>query len=284
MSKTRALAIELDALGDTRALWLAWLESARGVLDVDPDGLPLDRADAALALDDAGAGNWRTLLERFCEDHAPALPAPRRRDERARCRRSCGDGATLGVFTDAPEELARIALAQLGASRRISALETGAGAFERLLDAIGGDAIVVRTRDRPPEPRVEFDAVEPARRRRPPARRPSRAPRPDRRRARALEPHDRAAGRLHPRCARAPRAPGVAERARLCGSRTGARRACAGALASTPVDRPRRSRRRRAHLRRSRRTRSGSPHGRARPGRPFAARLGDPEAPHVPLQ
>lgn len=145
MSKTRALAIELDALGDTRALWLAWLESARGVLDVDPDGLPLDRADAALALDDAGAGNWWTLLERFCEDHAPAFL---RRDAAtsAHLQALVGDGATLGVFTDAPEELARTALAQLGASRRISALETGAGAFERLLDAIGGDATVVRTR------------------------------------------------------------------------------------------------------------------------------------------
>ncbi|HJR94775.1 MAG TPA: hypothetical protein VJ807_05015, partial [Gaiellaceae bacterium] len=73
MSKTRALAIELDALGDTHALWLAWLQSARGVLGVDPDELPVDRADAAVALDDAGAGNWRALLERFSEDHAPAF-------------------------------------------------------------------------------------------------------------------------------------------------------------------------------------------------------------------
>src|SRR5918994_2757184 len=145
MIKTPALAIELDALGDTRALWLAWLESARGVLDVDPDELPVDRADAAAALDDAGAGNWRTLLERFSEDHAPAFL---RRDAAtsARLQALVDDGATLGVFTDAPDELARTALAQLGASRRISALETGAGAFERLLDIIGGDATVVRTR------------------------------------------------------------------------------------------------------------------------------------------
>ena len=56
------------------------------------------------------------------------------------------DGATLGVFTDAPDELARTGLAQLGASRRISKLETGAGAFERLLEVIGRDATVVRTR------------------------------------------------------------------------------------------------------------------------------------------
>jgi hypothetical protein len=145
MTTTRALAIELDALGDTRALWLAWLESVRGVLDVDPDELPVDRADAAVALDDAGVGNWRTLLERFSEDHAPAFL---RRDAStsARLQALVDDGATLGVFTDAPEELAGTALAQLGAARRISALETGAGAFERLLEVIGRDATVVRTR------------------------------------------------------------------------------------------------------------------------------------------
>jgi hypothetical protein len=145
MTTTRALAIELDALGDTRALWRAWLESARSVLDVGPDDLPVDRAEAAVALDDAGAGNWRTLLERFSEDHAPAFL---RRDAAtsARLQALVDDGVTLGVFTDAPDELARTALAQLGAARRISALETGAGAFERLLEAIGRDAAIVRTR------------------------------------------------------------------------------------------------------------------------------------------
>jgi hypothetical protein len=145
MTTTRALAIELDALGDTRTLWLAWLESARGVLGVGTDELPADRADAAVALDRAGAGNWRALLARFSEDHAPAFL---RRDAAtsARLQALVDDGATLGVFTDAPEELARTALAQLGASRRISALETGTGAFERLLDVIGREATVVRTR------------------------------------------------------------------------------------------------------------------------------------------
>ena len=115
------------------------------MLDVDPDDLPVDRTEAAVALDDAGAGNWRTLLARFSEDHAPAFL---RRDAAtsARLQALVDDGATLGVFTDAPDELARTALAQLGAARRISALETGAGAFERLLGAIGRDATVVRTR------------------------------------------------------------------------------------------------------------------------------------------
>ena len=46
------------------------------------------------------------------------------------------------MFTDAPVELARVALAQLGAARRVDALEAGAGALERL----GGDVTVVRSR------------------------------------------------------------------------------------------------------------------------------------------
>ncbi len=146
MTQKRALAIELDALGDTHPLWAAWLESARGVLDVDPGVLPSDRADAAAALDHAGAGNWRVLLERFAEDHAPAYL---RRDAAASAalQSLAGAGATLGVFTDAPEPLARVALSQLGATRRVTTLETGAGALERLLATVGGGAEVVRTRD-----------------------------------------------------------------------------------------------------------------------------------------
>lgn len=146
MSDGRALAVELDAIGDTRPLWAAWLESARGVLDVDPETLPEDRAAAGAALDEAGVGNWRSLLARFAEDHAPAYL---RRDAAtsAALQALASAGVTLGVFTDAPLPLADVALAQLGASRRISALETGAGALQRLLEVIGSNADVVRTRN-----------------------------------------------------------------------------------------------------------------------------------------
>jgi len=51
----------------------------------------------------------------------------------------------VGVFTDAPEELARIALAQLGAARRIEAFEAGPGALDRLLARLGPDTRVVRS-------------------------------------------------------------------------------------------------------------------------------------------
>ena len=49
------------------------------------------------------------------------------------------------MFTDAPEELARVVLAQLGADRRVAALETGAGALERVRSRLGEGATVVRT-------------------------------------------------------------------------------------------------------------------------------------------
>ena len=145
MTERRALAIELDAIGDTLPLWGAWLESARAVLDVDPGTLPEDRAAAAAALDEAGAGNWRILLERFAEDHAAAYL---RRDAAtsAALQSLAGAGAILGVFTDAPEPLTRVALSQLGATRRVSAVETGAGALQRLLETVGTGAEIIRTR------------------------------------------------------------------------------------------------------------------------------------------
>ncbi len=141
---TRPVAIDLDgALGDTRPLWRDWLAAAGGVLEVGE--LPEDRGEAAAELDRAGAGNWRTLLERFSEDRAPVYL---RRDAHvsASLRALAARGHDLGVFTDAPEPLARVALAQLGAMRRVSTLEAGAGALERLLERLGEDAVVIRTR------------------------------------------------------------------------------------------------------------------------------------------
>ncbi len=134
------LAIELDVLGDTRPLWHDWLADAARIFDVD--GLPDDRAAAAAELDARGAGNWRTLLERFAEDRAPIYLRPAA-EVSAALRRLQGDGVALAIFTDAPAELARVALAQLGAARRIDVIETGAGALARL----GDDVIVVRSRD-----------------------------------------------------------------------------------------------------------------------------------------
>jgi phosphoglycolate phosphatase-like HAD superfamily hydrolase len=141
-----AVAIDLDGvLGDTRRLWDDWLAWAGRVLGVDPGTVPADRGKAASLLDSGGAGNWRKLLERFAEDRAPVYLRPSA-EVSAALRRLAAAGTRVGVFTDAPAELAQIALAQLGAARRIEAVETGEGALGRLLDAFGSGTIVVRTR------------------------------------------------------------------------------------------------------------------------------------------
>jgi phosphoglycolate phosphatase-like HAD superfamily hydrolase len=143
------LAIDLDALADTRPLWDAWLADASrryaAIAGLDAAALPHDRAAAAAELDEwasHGVGDWRGALARFAEDHAPVHL---RRDARvaAALRTLSETGRPLAVFTDAPEPLARVVLAQLGADRRLAAVETGDGALERLGDGVQ----VVRTRD-----------------------------------------------------------------------------------------------------------------------------------------
>jgi phosphoglycolate phosphatase-like HAD superfamily hydrolase len=142
----RAIAIDLDgALGDTHRLWQDWLDDASRRLRLGELALPDDRVAAAAELD-GRVGNWRALLERFAEDRAPVYLRPDSAVSSA-LRRLDGAGASLGVFTDAPAELARVALAQLGASRRIAAVEAGPDALQRILGRIGADALVVRTRD-----------------------------------------------------------------------------------------------------------------------------------------
>jgi phosphoglycolate phosphatase-like HAD superfamily hydrolase len=155
----RTVAIDLDVLGDTRPLWNDWLEDAarrlRSIAPLDVDELPEDRALAAQKLDawaEQGVGDWRATLGRFAEDRAPVYLRPDAEISTA-LRELAARGDRIGVFTDAPEPLARIAVSQLGADRRIEALETGAGALERLLERLGPDTLVVRERSALP---VEF--------------------------------------------------------------------------------------------------------------------------------
>jgi len=164
-----AVAVDLDgALGDTRPLWREWLRIAGPLLGFDATALPENRAEAAAELDRRGAGNWRALpedrgeaaeeldrwaeagvgdwraaLARFAEDRAPVYLRPSA-EVSAALRTLGGAGCRLGVFTDAPEPLARVALAQLGAERRVEALEAGTGALERLRERLGPETVVVR--------------------------------------------------------------------------------------------------------------------------------------------
>jgi phosphoglycolate phosphatase-like HAD superfamily hydrolase len=150
---TRAIAIDLDgALGDTRPLWNEFLADAarrfQSIAALDPASLPRDRGAAAEELDAwaaGGVGDWRAALERFAEDRAPVFLRPDG-ETSAALRSLVSEGARLGVFTDAPEPLGRIALAHLGAERRVDVLEAGAGAQERLLERLGPDATVISSR------------------------------------------------------------------------------------------------------------------------------------------
>ena len=148
------IALDLDAvLGDTRPLWNDWLADVarrfRSIAPLDPAALASDRALAAEELDrwaQAGVGDWRAALERFAEDRAPVYLRPSA-EVTAALRRLASARSRVGAFTDAPEPLARVALAHLGGSRRIETLETGAGALARLLATLGPDARVVRSRE-----------------------------------------------------------------------------------------------------------------------------------------
>ena len=129
----RSIAVALDALGDTTAIWRDWLADAKRRYRVDVDDLERELP------------NWRPLLQRFVEERAPVYLRPDA-DVSAALRRLQSSGARIGVFADAPEELARVALSQLGATRRVLLLEAGPGALGRLSAKLGGDVEVVESR------------------------------------------------------------------------------------------------------------------------------------------
>jgi phosphoglycolate phosphatase-like HAD superfamily hydrolase len=136
-----AVALDLDAvLADTRPLWNDWLEDASRRARVELD-VPEDRAAASAVLDER-LGDWRPLLERFAADRGPLHFRPRA-ETGAALRRLEGAGVRIGVFTDAPRELAEIALAHAGAARRVVFV----GPLDDVLRELGPGAVVVRSRD-----------------------------------------------------------------------------------------------------------------------------------------
>jgi len=127
-------------LADTRPLWDAWLEDAARRARVELD-VPEDRVAAAAALDEA-LGDWRPLLARFAADRAPLWIRPRP-DTNAALRRLAAAGARIGVFSDAPRELAELALAHTGAARYVETI----GTLADVRAALGSDAVVVTSRE-----------------------------------------------------------------------------------------------------------------------------------------
>jgi phosphoglycolate phosphatase-like HAD superfamily hydrolase len=128
----KAVAVDLAAMGDVEPLWRDWLEDAARRFRVDVSDL------------DEQLPNWRQLLERYAEERAPVY-FRRDADVTAVLRRLNATGVRIGVFTDRPEELTRVALSHLGAGGRVERVETGAGARTRLLAELGEDALVVQT-------------------------------------------------------------------------------------------------------------------------------------------
>lgn len=148
---TRSVAVDLDgALGDTRPLWNAFLADVSrrfaSIAELDVGSLPADRGEAVAELDrwaERGIGDWRSALARFAEDHAPVFLRPSA-PAAAALRRLAGEGWRVGVFTDAPLELAGVALAQLGAARRIELVEAGPGSRDRVLAQLGAGAALAQ--------------------------------------------------------------------------------------------------------------------------------------------
>jgi phosphoglycolate phosphatase-like HAD superfamily hydrolase len=136
-----SLAVDLDAvLADTRPVWDAWLEDAARRTRVEL-AVPADREAAAALLDEA-LGDWRPLLTRFAADRAPLWIRPRA-ETNAALRRLVTDGARIGAFTDAPRELAELALAHAGATGFVEVV----GALAEVRATLGEDVVVVRSRE-----------------------------------------------------------------------------------------------------------------------------------------
>jgi phosphoglycolate phosphatase-like HAD superfamily hydrolase len=136
----QAIALDLDAvLADTRPLWNDWLADAARRTHVELD-VPEDRGAAAGILDER-LGDWRPLLQRFADDRAPVYFRPRA-ETGAQLRRLQTAGVRIGAFTDAPRELAEVALAHVGAARRLVV----SGTLDEVLRELGEDTVVVRSR------------------------------------------------------------------------------------------------------------------------------------------
>ncbi len=126
-------------LSDTRPAWRAWVEDASRRTRVELS-LPEDRVAAAAVLD-TELGDWRPLLDRFAADRAPLYFRPRP-DTNALLRRLTASGARIGAFTDAPRELAELALAHTGTARYVETV----GPLEEVRAELGDDVVVIGSR------------------------------------------------------------------------------------------------------------------------------------------
>jgi phosphoglycolate phosphatase-like HAD superfamily hydrolase len=136
-----SIAVDLDAvLADTRPVWDAWLEDASRRTRVEL-AVPDDR-EAAAGILDAELGDWRPLLDRFAADRAPLWFRPRA-ETNSVLRRLTATGTRIGAFTDAPRELAELALAHTGAARYVETI----GPLAAVRAELGADAVLITSRE-----------------------------------------------------------------------------------------------------------------------------------------
>jgi len=102
--------------------------------------VPEDRT-AAVAVLDERLGDWRPLLRRFADDRAPIHFRPRP-DTNAQLRRLSAAGVRIGVVTDAPRELADVALAHAGVARQIDVV----GTVDEVAHELENDFLAVSSR------------------------------------------------------------------------------------------------------------------------------------------
>src|SRR2546423_7312587 len=110
-----AIALDLAVLGDTGPLWEAFLVDVSRRAHVDAAQLETELP------------NWRALLERFAEDHAPVYLQPSA-PATAALRRLHAQGGRLRAVTHPPAGLGRVAGGPPAGTRRLEALQAGAGA------------------------------------------------------------------------------------------------------------------------------------------------------------
>src|SRR6266852_888942 len=91
--------------------------------------MPNDRAAAAVLLDER-LGDWRPLLDRFASDRAPVYFRPH-----------ADTGAVLRRL-QAARVLAELALAHVGAARRVATV----GTLDEVLRELGDGAVIIRSR------------------------------------------------------------------------------------------------------------------------------------------
>jgi len=114
----RSISLDLDAvLVDTGPLLRDLLKDAARRARVSLDDVPEDRSAAAAVLDER-LGDWRPLLERFAADRAPLHFRPRA-DVGKAVRRLHAGGTHINAYSDAPRELAELALQHLGIARHV---------------------------------------------------------------------------------------------------------------------------------------------------------------------